>query len=164
MRVAIALPVVLILLITSRCSRDQQNPYHYFASLQQFRLNAMSATANYTARRKAERNTPEEEHLKKEMIALLLQTEDSVRNYAFAKDDFGLKNAILHEFSYSRKLLTDTQFWARSRDTALSIEERVKALDTISVELDRNTRQINQQILKSQLAFARFYRIPVTTP
>ncbi|MBO9594704.1 MAG: hypothetical protein J7599_17505 [Niabella sp.] len=163
MRFATILPVVFILLAADGCGRRQQNPYHYFTRLQQFRLHVMSAAANYTAHRNAERITPEEAHLKKDLIALLLQTEDSVRRCVFTKEDFGLKKAILNEFSYSRKLLTDTPFLAGSRNTALSFEERLKALETISGILDRNTKQLNQQILKSQLAFARFYRIPITT-
>lgn len=162
MRYVAILPIAFIFLTVSSCSRNQQNPYHYFAGLQQFRLNIMNESVNYTRQRKTDRDTGKEERLKKELITLLLQTEDSLQNYAFTQDDFGLKKAILHEFAYTRSLLTDTGLGARSRDTTLSIEERAAALDSMAAMLRQNTTSINNQIRKSQLAFVRFYRIPVT--
>jgi|GEM_PF-5234381 len=163
MRVAIISTIVSGLFVISSCGINGQDPYHYFTRLQQFRINIMTEYGNYASQKKEAPGPSGAARLKKEMTALLLRTKDSVTNCVFSKDDFGLKKAILHEFSYSLKLLTeDSTFWARSRDTTLSIEDRVNVLDSLAAVMDRNTAEINKQIRKSQLAFARFYRISVT--
>ncbi|MGJ7030293.1 hypothetical protein [Niabella hirudinis] len=154
--------IIAVLLTTGGCRTEEQDPYNYFARLQQLRLTIMSEYSVYAKQHKTAQGIHEKNDLQKEMAALMLRVEDSIHNCAFSRDDFGLKKAILHEVSYSMQLLADTM-WARSRDTMLSVEERVKALDSVAAVVDRDTHLINKEIRKSQLAFASFYRVPVST-